>query len=112
MQATYNTVNVNTKELEPTLVAVENLLSFDGLKFIISNASKNFLSFGPLGMLLLSLIGITIGEGTGFFETLTRRHISKISKILITTLLFKMLFKDNFPRILIPTFIIYIIFLK
>ena len=83
-QATYNTINVNTKELEPTLVAVENLLSFDGLKFIISNASKNFLSFGPLGMLLLSLIGITIGEGTGFFETLTRRHISKISKTLIT----------------------------
>ena len=36
--------------------------------------------------------------------------IRTISKILITTLLFKMLFKDNFPRILIPTFIIYIIF--
>ena len=38
MQATYNTVNVNTKELEPTLIAVENLLSFKGLKFILSNA--------------------------------------------------------------------------
>jgi len=84
MQATYNIVNINKKELEPTLIAVENLLSFDGLKFIISNATKNFLSFGPLGMLLISLIGITIGEGTGFIETLTRRHISKISKPLIT----------------------------
>ena len=85
-QATYNTINVNTKELEPTLIAVENLLSFDGLKFMISNATKNFLSFGPLGMLLISLIGITIGEGTGFFETLTRRHISKISKPILTFL--------------------------
>ena len=84
MQATYNIVNINKKELEPTLIAVENLLSFDGLKFMISNATKNFLSFGPLGMLLISLIGITIGEGTGFIETLTRRHISKISKPLIT----------------------------
>ena len=85
-QATYNTININTKELEPTLITVENLLSFDGLKFMISNASKNFLSFGPLGMLLISLIGITIGEGTGFFETLTRRNISKISPTIFTFL--------------------------
>ena len=83
-QATYNTVNVNTNELEPTLITVENLVSFDGLKFIISNAAKNFLSFGPLGMLLLSLIGITIAEGTGFIETLTKRHLSKIPKNTLT----------------------------
>jgi len=85
-QATYNTININQNELEPTLITVENLCSFDGIKFMISNASKNFLSFGPLGMLLLSLIGITIGEGTGFIETLTKRHISKLSKFWLTFL--------------------------
>lgn len=83
-QATYKTININSKDLEPTLVIVENLLSFDGLKFIISNATKNFMSFGPLGMILLSLIGITIGEGTGFIETLTKRHLSKIPKVTFT----------------------------
>ena len=75
-QAKYNVVNINTNELEPVLIAVENLLSFDGLKFIISEAAKNFLSFAPLGTLLLSLIGLTVAEGTGFIEMLTRRHIS------------------------------------
>lgn len=85
-QATYSVVNTNTKELEPTLVIVENMLSFDGLKFMISNASKNFLSFGPLGTLLISLIGLTIGEGTGFFETLTKRHLSKIPTSIFTFL--------------------------
>ena len=89
MQATYNTVNANAKDLEPTLIAVENLFSFDGLKFIISNATKNFLSFGPLGMLLISLLGITVAEGSGFIETITRRHLSKIPK---TTLTFLVLF--------------------
>ncbi len=89
MQATYNTVSSNAKDLEPTLVAVENLFSFDGLKYIISNAAKNFLSFGPLGTLLISLLGITIAEGSGFIETLTRRHLSKIPK---TTLTFLVLF--------------------
>ena len=83
-QATYSTVNVNTKELEPVLVTIENLFSFDGLKFIISDATKNFLSFGPLGMLLLSLIGLTIAEGTGFIETLTKRHIENSINLFCT----------------------------
>ena len=68
MQATYNTVNINTHELESKIVAVENMLSFDGMKFIISNAATNFISFAPLGMLLISLIGISIAEATGFIE--------------------------------------------
>ena len=85
-QGRYNTVNVNTNEMESTLVVVENLFCFDGLKFLISNASKNFLSFGPLGMLLISLMGITIGEGTGFIESITKRLISKLSKNTITFL--------------------------
>ena len=86
MQATYNVVNVNTNELEPTLVAVENMLSFDGLKFMISNASKNFLSFAPLGTLLISLIGLTIAEGSGLIETVTKRYLSKIPKGVLTFL--------------------------
>lgn len=84
MQATYNTINPNTNELEPTLVAVENLLSFDGMKAFIGNASTNFISFAPLGTLLLALIGITIAEATGLIETLTKRHISKIPKEIFT----------------------------
>ena len=84
MQATYNIVNSNTNELEPTLVAVENLLSFDGMKFIISNATKNFISFAPLGMLLIALIGITIAEATGFIETLSKRVLKKIPKEILT----------------------------
>ena len=87
MQATYNVVNPNTNELEPTLVAVENLLSFDGMKFIIGNATTNFISFAPLGTLLLALIGITIAEATGLIETLTKRYFSKMPKGLFTFLI-------------------------
>ena len=87
MQATYNVVNPNTNELEPTLVAVENLLSFDGMKFIIGNATTNFISFAPLGTLLLALIGITIAEATGLIETLTKRYFSKMPKGIFTFLI-------------------------
>ena len=84
MQATYNTININTNELEPTLIAVENMLSFDGMKFVISNAAKNFLSFAPLGMLLISLIGLMIAEGTGLIETFSKRYLKKIPKAPLT----------------------------
>ncbi|MBE6157683.1 MAG: AbgT family transporter [Firmicutes bacterium] len=87
MQATYNTINPNTNELEPTLVAVENMLSFDGMKFLIANATRNFISFAPLGTLLISLIGITIAEASGFIETLTKRHLSKLPKFTLTFLI-------------------------
>lgn len=86
MQATYNTVNVNTNELEPTLVAVENMLSFSGIKFLIANATRNFISFAPLGTLLLALIGITTAEATGLIETLSKRHLRKIPKSTLTFL--------------------------
>ena len=82
MQATYNTVNANTNDLEPTLVAVESLLNFDGMKYIISNASKNFISFAPLVMLLISLIGISIAEATGFVDAFAKRYVGRISEIL------------------------------
>ena len=84
MQGTYRTINETTYELEPKLVAVENLLGFNGIKFLISNAAKNFLSFGPLISLLLSLIGITIAEATGFIEVFSKKYLKKLSKYALT----------------------------
>ena len=84
MQATYNTVNTVTKELEPTLLTVESMLSLKGLRYIISNAMTNFLSFGPLGALIVSLIAITIAESTGLLEAVTKRYISKMPRQVFT----------------------------
>ena len=84
MQATYDVVNKVTGELEPTLVTIENLFNFYGLNFLISSASKNFISFAPLGMLLISMIGVSVAEASGFIEALTKRHLRKIPKSVLT----------------------------
>lgn len=84
MQATYNTINTTTKELEPTLVTVENLLSYKGIKYIFSNAIRGFFSFGPLSMLITSLIGISIAKASGLLDTLSKRIFKKISKTQMT----------------------------
>ncbi len=84
MQATYSTINPNTNKLESVLVTVENLLSYDGMKYIISNAARNFISFTPLSMLLISLIGLAIAETTGLVETFYHRVLSKFNKKTLT----------------------------
>lgn len=84
MQATYQTLNNQTGELETTLVAVENLFSFNGLKYFISNASKNFISFTTLSNLLITLIGLGIAQATGLIDTFIKRVLTKIDNKKIT----------------------------
>ena len=84
MQNTYNVVNPNTLTLEPTLVAVENLMSPKWIKEIISKSTLNFISFTPLVMLLISLIGITVAEGTGFIRAFTEKYLKNMPNQTLT----------------------------
>lgn len=84
MQATYSTLNTQTGQLEKTLVTVENLFGFNGLKYFISTASKNFISFTTLSNLLIALIGLSIAQATGFIDTFIKRVLTKIDNKKIT----------------------------
>ena len=84
MQATYNTINGNTNNLDPVLVVIESLFSISGFKYIISNAMTNFLSFAPVGTLLVSMIGLSIAEGTGYIETFSKKFLKPMPNWLLT----------------------------
>ncbi len=84
MQATYTTLNPTTGQLESTLVTIENLFSFNGLKYIISNAARNFISFTTLSTLLISLIGLGVAQATGLIDTFIKRVLVKIDNKKVT----------------------------
>ena len=84
MQATYSKINSTTGELETTLVTVENLFGFSGLKYIISNAAKNFMSFTTLSTLLIALIGLAVTQATGLLDAFIKRVLVKIDNKKIT----------------------------
>ncbi len=88
VSATYNTINANTNSLEKTIVSVKNLLSYDGIKYIISNAATNFISFTTLSTLIITLIGIGIADVTGLIQTFMKRKLTKINPKTITFLIF------------------------
>ena len=86
LSASYNQVDKNTVTLVPKLVAMESIFSFTAIKTLMSNAMTNFLSFAPLGTLLISLIGLTIAEGTGLIEMFSKKYLKKMPEWLLTLL--------------------------
>ena len=84
MQASYSTINPATGNLEKNLVVVENLFSFDGIKYIIGNATKNFISFTTLSNLLIALIGLGVCQATGLLDKFIKRYVVKIDNRMIT----------------------------
>lgn len=87
MQATYNIVGAQSGILEKTLVNIENLLNYDGLRYLISNATINFITFTPLSMLLISLLGVGIAESSGLLDTIIRKKLLKLTGGVLTFLI-------------------------
>ena len=81
---TYNKVNLKTGGYESTLVTVESLLNLSGIKYIFSNTVANFVSFTPLSMLLIVLIGIGIMDKSGFLDTIFFVLTKKMPKTAVT----------------------------
>ncbi|MDD2202843.1 MAG: AbgT family transporter [Bacilli bacterium] len=83
-QATFTRVNSVTGALETNIVTVSNLFSGDEIRNILGNAITNFISFAPLGFLLIAAIAIGVAYKSGFlpiaFTTMGRR----LSKFWIT----------------------------
>ena len=77
------TVLVNAN-LETSLVTVKNIFTKDGLNFLIGDAVLNFTLFEPLVILIISLIGISIGEASGLFKAI----FSPLKKLNLTTMTF------------------------
>ena len=48
---TYNIINLETGQIKTEIVKVTNQMNYKGVKTLISDALKNFVSFAPLGTL-------------------------------------------------------------
>ncbi len=77
---TYRTINKATLEYQDVEVKVDSLFNLAGVKYIFSNTVSNFVSFAPLSMLIIVLLGIGLMEKSGFlqaFFTLLTKYSKK-----------------------------------
>ena len=53
-------------------IAVRSLLNAEGVRWILTNAIRNFLDFPPLAIVLVAMLGIGVAERTGLFPALLK----------------------------------------
>ena len=71
-------IEISSGSTSTSLITVESLLSFNGIKFMISESLNNFLKFAPLGTLIIGLLGVGIGVKVGLFKSI----FNKLTKII------------------------------
>lgn len=74
----------NGNEIKEMTVAVQSLLTPDGIRYIFSSLITNFTSFAALGTVLVAMLGVGVAEGTGFIGTALRKIVLNTPKSLVT----------------------------
>lgn len=69
---------------DQSLITVRSLLSGDGIRWIYTNITFNFVNFPPLGYVLAVMIGIGVAEGSGLFTIMIRALVLNAPTKLIT----------------------------
>ena len=89
MQLQGEIVSIDNGSLTSSLVIVNNIFTLDGLRFLFSNIMNNFMSFEPLVLLIVALIGVSIGEVSGLFDIIFKplKKLSTNALIILTLIL-------------------------
>lgn len=65
-------------------VTVNNLLNSEGISYIFTSMTDNFINFAPLGVVLVTMLGIGIAERSGLISAALRGFVLAIPNQLIT----------------------------
>src|SRR5699024_240467 len=69
---------------EGEIVEVNNLFSGEGISYILTNMTDNFVGFAPLGVVLVTMLGIGVAEHSGLISAILRGFVLSVPKSLIT----------------------------
>ena len=90
LETTYYNVNSVTGELETQVVTINNLFNRTGLQYLFSSMLNNFISFAPLGTLIVGLMGVGVAYKSGFlntfFKIITKDKPKKLFTFLVVLL--------------------------
>lgn len=68
-------------------ISAMNLLSLDGISNILVKAVSNFTEFPPLGLVLVTMLGIGVAERSGLINTGLKSLVMSVPKTLLTATL-------------------------
>lgn len=103
----YQRINPQTHELEAATTAVRSLLAADGIRFVFTSVVSNFINFGPVGIILVAMIGVGLAERSGLIGAIIRKIVivappRAMTAILVTLGVVSSIASDAGYLVLIP----------
>ena len=83
----YEVVNPQTHQVEHATATVNSLLSGDGLRFMLTSMVRNFMNFGPVGIILVVMIGVGLAEQAGLMTALIKEIVEVTPRKAVTWIL-------------------------
>jgi aminobenzoyl-glutamate transport protein len=107
VSVSYKRLNFDTHEMQMTTTAVRSLLSADGVRFMFTSVVPNFVNFGPVGIILVAMIGIGLAERAGLIQAVIRKIVEvapqgAITWIIVTLGVLSSIASDAGYLVLIP----------
>ena len=81
---TYQVIDPVTHQASYTTAAVNSLLTVEGIRFMISSVVRNFLGFGPVGVIFVAMVGVGLAEEAGLINALIRKIVIVAPRRAIT----------------------------
>lgn len=107
VSATYERLNLETHDTDVVTTPINSLLSRDGIRFIFTSIVPNFINFGPVGIIIVAMIGIGLAERSGLIQALIRMIVatappSTLTAIVVTLGVVSSIASDAGYLVLIP----------
>ncbi|MBV9373894.1 MAG: AbgT family transporter, partial [Alphaproteobacteria bacterium] len=64
-----------THQVEHATATVNSLLSADGIRFMLTSMVRNFMNFGPVGIILVVMIGVGLAEQAGLMTAFIKKIV-------------------------------------
>jgi aminobenzoyl-glutamate transport protein len=84
VSVSYQRMDLETHQPEMAITSVNSLLTADGIRFIFTSVVTNFIQFGPVGIILVAMIGVGLAERAGLIQALIRKIVAVAPRRAIT----------------------------
>lgn len=87
VSATGEMIDAKTMELSEQTIRVVSLMNREGLAYMLTHAVSNFTGFAPLGVVLVTMMGVGCAEGSGYLSSLMKKAVSVTPAMIVTPML-------------------------
>lgn len=75
LSISYDRIDPETHKISTMTTSVNSLLGPDGIRFIFTSVVSNFINFGPVGIIIVSMIGVGLAERSGLIGAVIRKIV-------------------------------------